>query len=350
MDAELKTNIKLVLFVFSLILGLWLLKVIFPVITLVIVALLIVYLIFPLVEMLVKFHIPPTIASAIIFTLFIFIILLLSYFIPPLIFREIRSLAIYIATDFRQYVILLFRQLEQIDLILGTNLTGALTSTAISYIESIPSYLLRWINRASSLQIPFLSEIWSLLGLFFLILFLLFDINGIKTALVNLFPRHYRKEANHIIGVVDDKVGAYLRGNLLRCSLVGFAAGLGLFAMGMPFVLILAITAGLLNIIYNIGPILAAIPAILISFTPGTPHPLFVLVLYIAIQVVDHLLLYPLLMGKAVDLRPVTIVFAILCGARLLGLLGIILAIPCTAIIKVLLNHYYFARINKNCC
>ncbi|RJX25785.1 MAG: AI-2E family transporter [Dethiobacter sp.] len=347
MDAELKANIKLVLFIFSLILGLWLLRIIFPVISLVIVALLVVYLILPLVEILVKFHIPQAVASVIIFILFIFIILLTSYFVPPLIFREIRSLAIYIATDFRQYVILLFKQLEQIDLLLGMNLSQILISTIISHIESIPLYLLQWINRISSFNIPFLSEIWSLLGLFFLILFLLFDINGVKTALVNLFPSHYRKEAAHVIRVTDDKVGAYLRGNLVRCSIVGLATGLGLFTIGMPFVLILGITAGLLNIIYKIGPFLAAIPAILISFTPGAPHPALVIALYLVIQLIDAFILTHFLMGKAVDLRPVTIVFAILCGARLLGLLGIILAIPLTAIIKVLLNHYYISRMDR---
>lgn len=344
MDTELKANMKLVLFTVSVLLGLLLLKIIFPVISLIIIALLVVYLIFPLVEMLVKIRIPHTIASAIIFTIFIFIILLISYFIPPLIFREIRLLAAYIATDFRQYVLLILKQLEQMDRLLDTNLTGTLTSTAISFIENIPSSLLRWISRASSLRIPFLSEIWSLLGLFFLILFLLYDINGVKTALINIFPQPYRREAAHVISVIDDKVGAYLRGNLLRCLLVGFATGLGLFFMGMPFVFILAITAGLLNIIYNIGPILAAIPAILISFTPNTPHPAFVVALYVVVQVIDHLLLFPFFMGKAVDLRPVTIVVAILCGARLLGFLGIILAIPFTAIVKVLLNHYYFAK------
>jgi len=344
MDADLKANMKLVLFTVAVLLGLWFLKTIFPVISLIIIALLVVYLIFPLVEMLTRIRLPYTAACAIIFILFIFIIFLISYFIPPIIFREVRLLAVYIATDFRQYALFLIEQLEQIDLLLETNLTEVLTSAAITFIENIPAYLLRWISRAPALRIPFLSEIWSLLGLFFLILFLLYDINGIKKVLINLFPRPYRNEVTHVISVIDDKVGAYLRGNLLRCLLVGLATGTGLFFIGMPFIFILAITAGILNIIYNIGPILAAIPAILISFTPNTPHPVFVITLYIAVQLIDHLLLYPFFMGKAVDLRPITIVVAILCGARLLGVLGIILTIPFAAIIKVLLNHYYFAK------
>jgi len=345
MDAQFKANMQLVLFILILILSLWLIKVLFPVITLLIIALLVVYVISPAVELLVKIRLPHAVASVIVFTLFIFAIILIFYFIPPLIFREIRLLASYIATDFRQYVTFLLQQLEQIELLLDINLSKTVTSALISFLESIPSYLLQWINRASSFKIPFLSEIWSLLGLFFLIFFLLLDINGIKTALVNLFPLSYRKEAIHVISVIDAKVGAYLRGNLIRCSIVGLATGLGLLVIGMPFALILGITAGLLNIIYNIGPILAAIPAVLISFTPGTPHPALVIALYTAIQTIDPFVLAPFLMGKAVDLRPITVVLAILCGARLLGLLGIILAIPFTAVIKVLLNHYYTSKI-----
>lgn len=350
MDTEFKSNIKLVLFIFSFIVCFWLLKMLFPVITLVIIALLVVYLIAPLVEILKKMHLPQLAAAVIVFFLFMLIILLISYFIPPLIFREIRQLAIYITTDFRQYVTLLFQQLDQIDLQFDLNLSQTLTSAIISMIEKTPSYLLQVMNRISTLKIPFLSEIWSLLGLFFLIFFLLLDFEGIKTAIVRSFPPKYQKKAVHVISVIDAKAGAYLRGNLIRCSIIGIITGLGLSLMGMPFALILGITAGLLNIIYNIGPFLAAIPAILISFTPDTPHPLLVITLYIVILTLDQFFFTPFLLGKAVDLRPITVIIAILCGARLMGLLGIIIAIPLTAIAKILLNHYYLQKMNNGHC
>jgi predicted PurR-regulated permease PerM len=176
------------------------------------------------------------------------------------------------------------------------------------------------------------------------------DFEGVKTTIVRLFPPKYQKEAVHVISVIDREAGAYLRGNLIRCSVVGLTTWLGLSLLGMPFALILGITAGLLNIIYNIGPFMAAIPAVLISFTPGTPHPLLVIALYIIIQMIDPFILTPFLMGKAVDLRPITVVIAILCGARLMGLLGIIIAIPLTAIVKVLLNHYYLQKMNNGHC
>jgi len=344
MDYYLKENLKLVFFIFLFIVCLWFLKMLFPVITLVIIAMLAVYLIAPLVEILVRLRIPQPFAAGLVFLFFLSVIFLFFYFIPPILFEQIRQLASYIATDFKQYVAFLFLQLEYLDQLLELNLVEQLTKGIISLIENIPAFLLKWSNNIYTNKVPLLGEIWSFLGLFFLIFFLLLDLDKIKTSLVNLFPSGYRHKVLHIISITDAKVGVYLRGNLVRCSLVGLATGSGLALLGMPFAFILGLTAGILNIIYNIGPFLAAIPAILLSLTPGTPHPLIVIGLYLVIQTIDTFVLTPFLMGKAVDLRPITILLAILCGARLLGILGIIIAIPVAAIAKVLINHYYLQR------
>jgi predicted PurR-regulated permease PerM len=345
MDERLKTNIKIVLFISFLILCVLLIKMLLPVISVVIIALLIVYLIGPLVGLLCHGRVPQPLAAVIVFCLFLCFIFLLFYFIPPLIFRELRQLAGYIATDFSQYVLFLFEQLEQLDLVYGTTISQTVTSFLISLLESLPPLILRWLANVSTFKIPFLSELWLFLALFFLVFFLLLDIEHVKANLVTFFPLRYHKEVLHVISVIDAKVGAYLRGNVIRCSLVGVATGLGLHFLGMPFALLFGIIAGVLNVIHNIGPILAAIPAVLISLTPGTTHPLLVIGLYLLIQTIDPFILTPILLGKAVDLRPITVIIAILCGAKLMGLLGLVIAIPLTAVFKVLLNHYYLKKI-----
>ncbi len=344
MDNNLKSNIKLVLFIFGLILFLWALKILFPVITLVIIALFIVYLVSPLVTLLGRLRIPHPLAAVTVFILFLFVIGGIFYFIPPMIYREIRQLAGYISTDFRQYFIMLSTRLEELDILYDLTISQTIYSSLMEFIESIPMILISWINRISTFKIPFLSELWSLVGLFFLTFFLLLDIEKVKASIVSLFPPNYHHEVLHVIGIIDSKVGAYLRGNVIRCSIVGVFTGLGLTWIGMPFAVTLGITAGLLNIIHNIGPLLAAIPAVLLSLTPGTPHPLMVASLYLIIQTVDPFILTPFLLGKAVDLRPITVIIALLSGARLMGLLGIILSIPVTAILKVLIHHYYIKK------
>ena len=347
MDEQLKSNVKLVFIILALVLCLYLVKLLFPVITLVIVSLLVVYLLAPVVTFLVQFRVPRPIAAVTVFALLLFIIFLLFYYIPPMIFREIRQLAGYIAVDFRHWMEHLFEQLYQIDLLYDLELTEAVTEAATSFVERLPSLLMNWVGEVSAEDLLLLGELWSLAGLFFLVFFLLLDFERVKTNLVRHVPPHYREEALNVINIVDEKVGAFIRGNIIRCTIVGVATGFGLSFLDMPFAIILGIVAGILNIIPNIGPVLASIPAIILSFAPQTPHPLMVLVLYLIIQTVDPFILTPYLLGRAVDLRPLTVVIAILAGAKLMGFLGIILSIPVAAIIKVLIMQYYVSKIES---
>ena len=108
----------------------------------------------------------------------------------------------------------------------------------------------------------------------------------------------------------------------------------------------LGFIAGILNIILYIGPVVAAFPAVLLSFTPETPHFLIVVIVYVAIQLIDGTILTPLLLGKAVDLNPFTIIVVILIGGQLAGIVGIIISIPLVAIGKVLFNHYYLKNLD----
>jgi predicted PurR-regulated permease PerM len=344
MDERLKSNMKLVLFIFSLILCVWLIKMLFPIITLIIIALLIVYLIEPLVGWLCKVRIPESLAAVIVFVIFFLFLLLLIYFIPPLIFKELSQLAGYLATDFKQYIYFILEQLKRLDLIYNTAITQTITTGILTFLEDLPLLIMRWLGNIATFKVPFLSELWLVFALFFLILFLLLDIDKIKATIVTFFPQSYHHEVLNVINIIDAKVGAYLRGNVLRCTIVGIATGLGLYFLGMPFALLFGIIAGLLNVIHNIGPVLAAVPAVLISLTPDTPHPLLVIGLYLVIQTIDPFILTPFLLGKAVDLRPITVIIAILCGAKLMGLLGLVIAIPFTAVLKVLINQYYLKK------
>lgn len=136
-------------------------------------------------------------------------------------------------------------------------------------------------------------------------------------------------------------MGAYLRGNLIRCGIVGILTGLGLFFLGMPFSFVLGLMAGVFNIIYYIGPYLAAIPAVILSFSLNTPHPVVVIFLYIAVQTIDGFVLSPVLLGKAVDLQPFTVIVSLMIGGVLLGILGLVIAVPTAGTLKVIIQRYY---------
>ena len=156
-----------------------------------------------------------------------------------------------------------------------------------------------------------------------------------------LAPKNYQDEAAQILEVIDLKVGQFLRGNLIRCSLVGVITGLILFMLDIRFYFILALITAILNIIPYIGPFIAAIPAILVALSHSLEITVAVGIMYILIQSLDAFILYPVLLGKAVDLKPFTVIVAISIGGALYGIIGFIISVPLAAILKVMLQYYY---------
>jgi len=113
--------------------------------------------------------------------------------------------------------------------------------------------------------------------------------------------------------------------------IIGCLTFIGLYFLNVPYVLILALIAGLFEIIPYIGPIIAAIPAVILAFLVSPLLALLVVVLYIVIQQLENYVIVPQIMKKAVGLNPIVIIVVMLIGAKLAGVLGLILAVPLTA-------------------
>jgi predicted PurR-regulated permease PerM len=128
------------------------------------------------------------------------------------------------------------------------------------------------------------------------------------------------------------KIGYWMQGQMLLGIVVGVLVYLGLMILGVQNALILAVLAGVLEIIPYFGPILSAIPAILFGFTTGGPTTGFlVLGLFIIIQQFENHLIYPLVVKKVVGVSPIIVILALIIGAKFAGFLGILLSVPVTA-------------------
>ncbi|WP_420473766.1 AI-2E family transporter [Noviherbaspirillum sp. ST9] len=133
----------------------------------------------------------------------------------------------------------------------------------------------------------------------------------------------------------------WLRGKLLSMTVVGAATAIGLTILGVPLALALGLVAGLLDFIPYIGPVLAAIPALLIAFSQGPMLALYVILLFIVLQLLEGYLLLPLIERKTVSMPPaLTITMQVLMGLAF-GLAGIALATPLTAVVAVLVAMLY---------
>lgn len=161
---------------------------------------------------------------------------------------------------------------------------------------------------------------------------------GAKRFLVSLTPNEHQSYVSDLIERIESKIGGWLRGQLLLMFIIGCLTYIGLYFLGIKYALTLALVAALLEIIPYIGPILAAIPAVILAFLQAPFLALLVILLYIVIQQIENYLIVPQVMKRAVGLNPVVIIIVMLIGAKLAGLLGIILAVPLAAAVAEFLK------------
>ncbi len=188
-------------------------------------------------------------------------------------------------------------------------------------------------------------SIWILAPLIFL--FLGFDNGQMRRYFVSLVPNRYFELSLTVLDMLDDAIGKYLRGTLLECSLVGATLAVGLFLLGMPFSLALAvgIVSGLANAIPFLGPLIGLVIALaysligenIVSLIPGlNPQDLaiYVVVLIGVTHVLDNVVYSPIVLGNAVNLHPLVVIIAIIGGSELMGVWGMLLAIPTVVVAK----------------
>lgn len=159
---------------------------------------------------------------------------------------------------------------------------------------------------------------------------------GISSFLRVVIPANYENYALDLWQRSKYKIGRWLQGQVLLGVLISVLVFLGLTVLGIPNALLLALLAGLMEIIPVFGPIIAAVPAVLIGFSQSLTSGLMVLGFYIIIQQFENHLIYPLVVTKIVGVPPLLVILALIVGATLAGFLGILLAVPVAAVIMEL--------------
>jgi len=148
---------------------------------------------------------------------------------------------------------------------------------------------------------------------------------------LRLFPESKRERAGAVLSGLEDTLWWWSLGRLLSMTFVGVATGVGLWLLGVPLAFLLGLIAALLSFIPNLGPIIAAVPAILLALAQSPQTALWVVLLYVGVQAVESLVLDPVIDRHTVYLPPALTVVAQLVFGTLVGLLGVALAAPLTA-------------------
>jgi predicted PurR-regulated permease PerM len=185
----------------------------------------------------------------------------------------------------------------------------------------------------------FVGGVFGVITILVLAFYLLVDSNGLVTVFVRLFPREKRKQVEGACHRVTNKVSAWLGGQLLLGGIIGSTAALGLFLMGVPFFYVLALIAGVGEMIPIVGPILSAVPAIAVALSVKPALALGVIAFFFAQQQLENHILVPRIMQRQVGISAVFVIIALLIGGSLLGIIGAILAVPTAAILQVVFQE-----------
>ena len=158
---------------------------------------------------------------------------------------------------------------------------------------------------------------------------------------LRLFPENRRQRALEILKEIVDTLGWWLIGKFASMLFIGITTWIGLYFLGVPLSLSLGLIAGLLAFIPNFGPILSVIPAVLLAFIESPIKAVYVLALYIGVQVVESNIVTPYIERRTIELPPVLTISAQLALGILLGGIGLVLATPLLAATMVLVQTIY---------
>ncbi|MEW6635895.1 MAG: AI-2E family transporter [Actinomycetota bacterium] len=280
--------------------------------------------------------------------LFGVVFLALGFLVPLL----VRQLSAFVATvpaiaDRANDLLLdLIEPLEERDLLLVdpqdlmNDLVRDLFDRAQEIVESALSGLIGFISSAVSFGI-------ALFGMLFVAAYLLIDVRKVKAAYLRAAPKRYRHDAQELWEAFGVSLSRYLGGLVFVVILQGVLAWLALTVIGVPYAILLGVWVSITAIIPYLGPYLGGIPAVVVALTFGSSMfeseattAILVVVAYFLIQQLEGNLLTPRIQGRALQVHPILVLLAVIGGAQLAGLAGVIFAVPALAVMRVFLDFF----------
>jgi predicted PurR-regulated permease PerM len=205
-------------------------------------------------------------------------------------------------------------------------------------VRNLPALLAGHLSSVVENVFMLLNWIFQTILVLLVAFFLVKDAHGIRRFFRDLVPKGYRTDAHAVAADIYRMLGAYMRGQLVICALIGLVTGVALWIVGIPYALALGIVAGVTAFIPFIGPFLGALPAVAVAafVSHNSGKVVAVLILYFVISNVVYNFISPKVFGDAVHLSPMLIIIAFVVGGYLGGILGLFVAVPVAATLRIL--------------
>lgn len=305
------------------------------------IAMIISYVLNPVVSLLHERKVPRTIAVLLIYALFCTAIAVLLMNMIPMFLNQLQELNEHVpeitmrAQNFANDV--------SKSALLPDSLRSGIDNWLISMEKRLSTALLNLINNIGSM----LNAVFIGFIIPFLAFYILKDFDVLERTVITYVPRAHRVNTVRLLKDIDSALGSYIRGQFIVCLIVGVLAYCGYMLIGMPYPLLLAGIVAITNIIPYIGPFFGAAPALLMAATVSFKMVMLVAVVNTICQILEGNVISPQVVGRKLHMHPLTIIFALLVGGELAGVIGMVIAVPIFATVKVIIQHvfaYYVRR------
>lgn len=307
------------------------------------------YLFRPIVQWMEKFKISRAISILLIYLLFIGGIVLIGFLIGPPLKVQVENLAKDMPQMIevsKEKVIELSKQPwidQQMKDIKWDEILAPLTEYLKNGLLQIGSNLAAFFKVITNILVVFVTVP-------FILYYMLKEGERFPAYLLRLLPEKEREQGLKVLGEMDQALSSYIKGQILVSVFVGVLVYIGYLIIGIDYSLILALVAMFTNVIPFIGPMLAVIPAVVVAFIDSPFMVVKVLIVAVVAQQLEGNLVSPMVMGKNLNIHPLTIIVLLLVAGSIGGFLGLLLAVPTYAVAKVVISHFYrfyLLRINK---
>ena len=317
----------------------------------IIVSLILYYLFNPVVNLMERYNISRLWGVIILFLVIIGVISLAINLLIPVIGSQIKAFG----TNFPHYVTKVNQFIDSITkYTVASNFYSQIQDYLNSLARKIPSMISDYFNGFGT-KVKNIAETVVNVGVVivttpFVLFFMLKDGHRFKDFSTKIMPPKFRKDYHDLLDKMSVQVGSYIQGQIIVSFCIGILLFIGYSIIGLDYGLILACIAAVTSVVPYIGPTIAISPAIIIALITSPVMLLKLIVVWTAVQFIEGHFISPNIMGKTLQIHPLTIIFILLSAGNLLGVVGVILGIPAYAILKVLVSHIYFLykrRYNK---
>lgn len=299
------------------------------------IAMIISYLLNPVVNILSQRFLPRTLAVLFIYSLFITSLIIVAINTIPLLEHQFKELAEHLPQWNDRIQGMIKEYNDHSNEILPLSVKAGIEQSMIRLEHKMTDYVENMMSGIGST----INQFFLVLIIPFLSFYMLKDMQSIERTMLTLLPKKQRKSIIRVLRDVDEALGNYIRGQFLVCLVVGVFAYIGYLFVGLPYAMLLAALVAVFNVIPYLGPIFGVIPALFVAFTVSGKMVLGVVIVNLTVQLLEGNVISPQIVGRSLHMHPLLIIFALLVGGEIGGILGLILAVPIFAMGKVIAEH-----------